>query len=380
MIRRGAGWVLQGLVLVTVLAMVAGQILGQPILLGFVETGSMEPTIETGDGFVAIPSQLTGEPEPGDVVVFEAERIQGGGLTTHRIVEETPQGYVTRGDANPVTDQDGDEPPVTDDRIVAEAWQVNGDVVTVPRFGTAVMTASAGLERVEARLATVTGTRTPFGASGLPFLLLGLSTVLYAVETVRERRSPSLESRFGRDESRLDPRHLSALFALFVVVAAAAAMTVPAGTQSYDVISAEFDSEQPLVIEQGTVEELPFPVSNGGFVPVVSYVEAGGEHATVDAGPTTVGPRDEREVGLTIRAPDERGHYPTTVTERRYLHVLPVSVIDALYGVHPWVPFVAVLSVLGGTTYGLSRLVLGPADPRSRRTSARGRRSTRRRL
>ncbi len=92
MIRRGIAWGVQGTVLVVLGALIVGQLLGQPVLLGFVETGSMEPTIETGDGFVAVPSDLTGDPEPGDVVVFDAEELEGGGLTTHRIVEETEQG------------------------------------------------------------------------------------------------------------------------------------------------------------------------------------------------------------------------------------------------------------------------------------------------
>ncbi len=116
MIRRGVIRGGQAVVLVTLGALVVGQLLGQPILLGFVETGSMEPTIDTGDGFVAIPSELTDDPEPGDVIVFEATNIQGGGLTTHRVVEETSQGYVTRGDANPFTDQDSGEPHVRDAR------------------------------------------------------------------------------------------------------------------------------------------------------------------------------------------------------------------------------------------------------------------------
>ncbi len=106
-----------------VIAMIAGQLLGQPAVVGYVETGSMSPTLEPGDGFVAVPAALAGPIEEGDVVTFRAEQLHGGGLTTHRVVGETERGYVTRGDANPFTDQDGVEPPVKDDQIVAVAWQ-----------------------------------------------------------------------------------------------------------------------------------------------------------------------------------------------------------------------------------------------------------------
>lgn len=375
MSRRGVKGAIQAVVLVSVLALLAGQLLGQPILLGFVETGSMEPTIDTGDGFVAIPSEISSDPEHGDVIVFEAEELHGGGLTTHRVVDETEQGYVTRGDANPFTDQDGDEPHVQDGQIVATAWQPTGDVLTIPFLGTAVMTVGDGLEGVQSWLAVTFGVGSFHGTGGLAYLLLGFSVALYAIETLRERREPSLESRFGRDDGSggLDPRLLCATFALLVALAAAGAMFVPAGTQSYDVISAEFESDQPLVVEQGTTDDVPYGVSNGGLVPVVSYVESGSDHVAVDTEPTTLGPRDDDAVTMSITAPDDTGHYPAYVTEYRYLHVLPLPVIDALYELHPWAPFVTIVSLLGGSTYGIGRFLSQSRDPRSRRTSARGR-------
>jgi len=79
---------------VVVLALIAGSLLGQPVLFSFVTTESMSPTIQAGDGFVVIPSVLVDDVGEGDVVVFDAQEIEGGGLTTHRIVGETeaPQG------------------------------------------------------------------------------------------------------------------------------------------------------------------------------------------------------------------------------------------------------------------------------------------------
>jgi signal peptidase len=57
-------------------SLVASSILCQPILSSYVETGSTEPTLEPGDGFVAIPAELPGPINDGDVIVFEAEAIQ----------------------------------------------------------------------------------------------------------------------------------------------------------------------------------------------------------------------------------------------------------------------------------------------------------------
>ena len=49
---------------------IAGAALGRPVFLTYVETGSMEPTLEPGDGFVAIPAELAGPIDEGDVIVF----------------------------------------------------------------------------------------------------------------------------------------------------------------------------------------------------------------------------------------------------------------------------------------------------------------------
>lgn len=92
----------------------------------------MSPNLEPGDGFIAVPIQLAGPIEPGDVVAFDAKVLHGGGLTTHRVVDETAAGFITKGDANAVTDQDGSEPPVKRGQDVAVAYQFGGTVVSTP--------------------------------------------------------------------------------------------------------------------------------------------------------------------------------------------------------------------------------------------------------
>jgi len=87
LLKRGLGF---GLALVVVL-LIVGQLLGQPILLGYVATGSMEPTMDAGDGFVSVSSAVTGDVEEGDVVVYQARELHDGGLTTHRVVGETEE-------------------------------------------------------------------------------------------------------------------------------------------------------------------------------------------------------------------------------------------------------------------------------------------------
>jgi signal peptidase len=375
MLRKGAVTALEVVVVVVLVSLVAGQALGYPVLLGFVETGSMEPTLEPGDGFVAVPKPVAGPIEPGTVIVFQAEQIQGGGLTTHRVVEETERGYITRGDANPFTDQDGEEPPVKRAQIVAVALQVGGEVVVVPELGTAVTGVRGVLTALQRELAALVGSRSLLGPTGVGYVVSGLLFAAYLVDLLVSDESGRDR---GRDRSRdggSDVRLYVAAMALVVVLAATAAMVVPAGPQEYGIVSAEFASDRPTVIPTGESKAVPYPLANDGLIPTVVYVEPASQGVAVDGARTVLGYGDRAEATVTLRAPPETGYYRRYVAEHRYLAILPVPVIDALHGIHPWLALAGVNAVLGGGFYLLGRLLLGSGRVRRRSRSTGSRRS-----
>jgi signal peptidase len=154
---------------------------------------------------------------------------------------------------------------------------------------------------------------------------------------------------------------------------ATAAMVVPGGTQEYGVVSAEFESENPTVIERGTSQEIEYVVPNAGLVPVYTYVTPASPGVDVDPQRLYVGSRGETTTTVTLSAPDETGYYQLFVTEHRYLAVLPPSVIDELYGVHPWAPLLAIDGLLGGTIVAIGAVLFGgePARIRSRESRAK---------
>ncbi|MUV60637.1 signal peptidase I [Halobacterium sp. CBA1126] len=375
-VRRALTLGAEAVVVLVVVALLVGQLLGTPVLLGYVETGSMEPTMEPGDGFVAIPSAVAGDVEEGDVVVFRAEELQGGGLTTHRVVGETERGYVTRGDANPFTDQDGGEPPVKDAQVVAKALQVGGSVVVVPNLGTLVTGLQSAFADVQRQLAAATGSRALLGTQGLAYLLLALSALLYVFDLFVAGGGRERDHSRDRDrEQGVSPGVVVAVLAGVLVVAATAAMVVPAGTQEFGVVSAEFASENPTVIEQGGSATLPYRVPNAGLVPVVAYVQPASEGVAVAPERVRVPGRGEAAVDLTLSAPEETGYYRRFVTEHRYLAVLPVSVIDSLHGVHPWLPIAVIDALLAGGMAVLGLAVLGGRRVRVRDRESRHDRS-----
>lgn len=342
--------VLELLVLLTVLSLVVGQLLGQPVLLGYVETGSMQPTLDPGDGFVAVPAGLS-DTEVGDVVVFRAQELHGGGLTTHRVVDVTERGYITRGDANTFTDQAGEEPPVSEAQVVAEVLQVGGHVVVVPELGTGAHALRDGLSTLRLTATRVPGVPNGNGNGGLALVFLVVGVLGYAGSVVRERARSSEQATPASDEdgtSEWSDRQLVGALVLVVLVVTTASMVLPGGVHEYDVVSADNDAPGPRVIPTGESEQMSLTVRNGGLLPTVVYLSPGSEGVTVSRHSLTVAGQSSAEVTVTLSAPAENGYYHRYVVERRYLVVLPPAVIHRLHAVHPWLPIVAVNAVVGG--------------------------------
>jgi len=332
---------------VSCLILVAGNVLGIPLLLGFVETGSMEPTIRTGDGFVALPTAVAGSPSSGDVVVFDAQELEGGGLTTHRIIEETPEGYITQGDDNPAADQEGREPPVSEQQIVAVAWQPGGEVVTIPRLGTAAMGVQSTLTRTTQGVSTHLGFGSAGPSSGPPLLLIvGVGLVVFSF--VLEWRSTESRDRSRPTPVQVEPRTVLLAVGLVVCLVTFGAMSSMSTTTEISVISAEYDSDRPDVIPTGETESQPYTVSNGGLLPVVSVLESTDDAVEIPQRSAVVSGGNSEAVPVVITAPAETGYYSHQLTEHRYFGILPPSLVVALHGIHPTAAMAAITATLGG--------------------------------
>ena len=354
-------------VAVLVVLLIVGQLLGQPILLGYVATGSMEPTMDAGDGFVAIPSAVTGNVQEGDVVVFQARELHGGGLTTHRVVGETEGGYITKGDANPFTDQDGGEPPVTDGQIVAKALQVNGEVVTIPYLGTIVMAIQGAAMAAARTVASVFGMATT-SSSGLGSMLVAIGVALLGFGTLLERLGPARRETTRRRsrENVIAFWTVLGLVLLVFVTFATAAMVVPSGTYEYGLISSESPTDDPQIIAPGATTELTRSVNNAGYLPVVVVHEAESSGIRADPGWQTIGIRGSGETSVRLSAPEKTGRYTRALGEYRYLAVLPPSLLVWLHGVHPFAAIGAVNGVIVGLTVTIILALFGRGDLRLR--------------
>lgn len=345
-LRSVLEYALIAVLVVVLVSLVAGHLLGYPVLLGHVESESMEPTLKEGDGFIAVPTALAGDVGEGDVVVFEAEDVQGGEVTTHRIVEEREEGYITQGDNNPFTDQGTGEPAVTDGQVKAVLLTTDGSVLRIPQLGTATDAVSSVISSVDSRVAQLFGVR-ELGSQQLSYLLLGFGLTAFAALLVLENSDRTRE----RDRSRsragvFDTRVLLAVSVLLLCAGATLGMVAPAESETYGIVSSESNASSPTIVQQGESDSLTYQVSNGGLIPTISYLEPESDGIEIEPDRVRLARDEIVNTTVTLEAPEETGYYLRSQTEHRYLAIVPPPVIDSLYEIHPWAPYVLINAVI----------------------------------
>lgn len=307
-----------------------------PVGLPYVVSDSMAPTIGVDDGVVRVPA---GDVEPGDIVVFESP-TRDQRFTVHRVVEETPRGFVTKGDNSDVTDQAAGAPHVQRSEIRGAVLTVGGTPFVVPNLGSVIEHRTFLLALVAA---------------------LGLLDLATASTGGRPAR----------------PTTAGQLLTLMVAISSAVlVVTVVLGGSTGHVAFAAVDgsASAPTTVPAGEAVTRTVEVRSGGRSPF-TYV-------AVDTASTTVLDRtwNESTLSLTLRVPPQppATSYRTTMRVHRYPLVLPPSVIDDAHAVHPLLAAGATTGALVVPLYALGWLVIVPQARLRRGASLR--RAWRRRL
>jgi signal peptidase len=344
-LRSAAGTAITVLLVVVAGLILLTQVFGFPSPISFVATDSMEPQLEPGDGFVGVPQPLAGEIEPGDVITFEAQSVGGGGLTTHRVVEETDEGYITKGDANPFLDTAAGEPPVKESQIQLVVVQLNGEVVAIPHIG---QLQNAAQSTISATINTLGLSAVSSSNPGVIIAILGF--VLVVVGGGYEVLSPDNERTMSRSTRRsevIDSRLLLIGLLLVLSFPLLSVSAIPSGTDELTIISSETPNpDNPSIIQAGGYTEANVTMENSQPVPMVIIVKPASEGVKVYDKVLPAASGETVKSKFRVYAPEETGPFVRSRSTSYYIQSLPPSVIAALHRLHPIIALCATLGMI----------------------------------
>ena len=290
-------------------------LLGAMIITPFgpahVISGSMEPEISAGSTIFLYPAA---DIATGDVIVFYPTGLDRE-MIVHRVVGETAEGFITRGDAAARTDQEMGEPPVHPDRVAGKVLAVGGTTVQL-NYRNFVLTA-LGL------------------CLFFAFFWTGSATKIL-------------------QKKRLRVKHVQLFVMIFCGIIIVFTMILGSGAESVSFLASENPGTRTDHTRVGEPGEMKFMVSNRSVIPTLVYVE----------GPESVSsifvlPLSTAETTVVIPARSEPGWYELLVNKYSHPLLLPPVIIDLLYRVSPYLSMVTVLALMVFILY----LVLMTVEP-----------------
>lgn len=346
-----------GIVVVVAIALALVAPAASPVQISYVTSDSMEPAIQTNDGYILVPA---GEVIPGEIVTFYSE--ERGAYVTHRVVGTTPGGYLTQGDANPSTDQATGDPPVEGEAIAGQVLTVGGQVVVIPQLG-------AGITFISDHWL-------------LLLTLLGLSIVVRALRSKSDGAGRAGKQSVLNSRQVVVPTILMAIIASVLLISMGAVHT----ELTYSVTETEVDGPQELAIGENRTVKLNADIATTPFTTMLidskgmTIVNKTRPNATAATNATALAARTNqpgmfsklrekfiktsaRTINADIPAQAEIGAHMTRISLYPYPATLPKGVLTQLHAVHPWIAALGSVLVVFIPGYLLYWLLIDTTTP-----------------
>lgn len=114
-------------------------VLDQPMFMSAIRSNSMYPLFERGDVIFLKPLNIDSEKHIGDIVVFKdlEGEYSSKGFIVHRLAEGSMQdGFITKGDANELSDQDAASVPrIKNEWIYSKVISLGQKPIKIPLIG-----------------------------------------------------------------------------------------------------------------------------------------------------------------------------------------------------------------------------------------------------
>ena len=330
--------------LILFLPVIVGGLLGTPAGLSFVETESMEPILDPGDGFILIPTQIVGEYKVGDVITFDAENFPYD-YVTHRIIGVTSEGFMTQGDNNTFADQSGtfNEPYVKREQIAGKVLAVGGNVVVIPKLGKAITFVGDAVETISRRFYSLVGIDMGNEMLGQAIVTIGILSILAIIIDAVSGAigiNKGKKRERSRKKSSTSPYSIYVIFILFIIFSSSISILSMSQHNRIDLVATEGVTNFRAV-HIGETAERYLEVGNSGFIPAHVFIDGQSGIASVEAQTFTLERGETTRVSYLVSAPDEIGYYQDYITIDVYLAIFPHSVAESLRDINRYMPIVA---------------------------------------
>jgi len=301
-----------------------------PISLWYVVSKSMEPTLMVNDGFILIPSETY---EIGDIITFKPKVLEQP-FVTHRIISITKDGeYITKGDNNIMTDQQGGEPPLQQNQVIGKALCISNRPIIIPKLGLLSQKMQDTIPKLNV------------------FTILSIVIFIYTLGFI-------LDMIFNKDNNRRKSRKkklrlldiapfFDPVFFLICVLVVANTLFIGQTIKSWRMEEISY-----VVV---SVEGLPNPVpgkkfertkslENSSFIPYYTILEPEDNNMSINPRIFLIPPKENVDYSVSITAPEKIGYYVQRIDIKTYPKLISKKLLDQLYSINPFIPLIIIFS------------------------------------
>lgn len=289
-----------------VMLSVASLILNAPLLIAYIKSDSMSPTLQKNDlVFINVFDRNFNEE---DIIVFNSY----GKWICHRIVKISAEGFITKGDANIATDQFSGKPAVLESEVIGKIVSINGDPVNI-QLGSSIGNAESF-----------------FGQNKfLVFFILAAGGFLLLSRGEKRRR----KNKYLRIKTSTIFMVSSLL--IIAVFSLANVMAFEKREISYGTTSAGGLREEWVLPGEKFSRQIEF--RNGGSYPYYYIVSSGSPNLRLESQDFILYPGESQILEAQISAPEDTNLHTERIYAAKYIPLLPAEVIRAL-SFFPYLP------------------------------------------
>ena len=297
---------------------------GMPTLAVAIRSWSMEPVFTRGDLVFILPTTNKTQFTHGQIVVFRSEENGIRDWTMHRIVDgNMEEGFITKGDNNERTDQEGSRYPA-----VKQEW-IAGVVPTLGKIPAKMPLMVYIPLLLEQHMSN-------------PLVIFGFLIVLALVLFVDEIFKPKKR----RKKEAITKEHLFFLGGIAFAVMMAAVMlmgslfiTFPYGVE--ETVGVLMGSDVGI-IQKGSAREIKLAdLKNKGNIPFFYHVLNKDPQIIIDDTNFVIKQNNEKSISATVYG-DREGLYQTNIIIGMFLPFLPHAIIKFIVKINFWLALVIV--------------------------------------